>query len=532
MKKVVIVDDEIAIRENIRNSVDWEKEGFHYCGDAPDGEMALPLIEECAPDILITDIKMPFMDGLELTSIIRAQKPQIKIIIMSGHDEFRYAQEAIRLGVTEYCLKPVSAAELLQILHQVSQKMDEEEQRMMSLAMTKEKLLADLCGGLIGTSDAIDSAKKLSLPLSARFYAIAIVDIRLHDESQHSEQVLNKILHVLETACSVHAELLAYIRSRTELVLLLKSNSKDSINTCLEALRGHTRLELEQQFNCSIILGIGSMQERLQGIHISYLEADEDKYITRLTLQNKASLRGIQLHEKMNIFLDRRQFLEFLKLGSPQLRDSFVREFASPLKSVDWHTSTYGFYLLNDLTLESFRMANQLFRMGADADENIRSLQQMIESIESWEHCKQYLCTLLDQLWQRRAASSGKYSDVIDQVKSYVSQQYNNDQVSLKTISAHVRISSSHLSKIFSQETGQTITEYLTQVRINKAKELLKTTSNKTFEVAYKVGYNDPHYFSNIFKKTTGCTPKEFRSQGVMPFHELPSDQIEEPLYD
>lgn len=147
MKKVMIVDDEIGIRENIRNSVQWEKEGFHYCGDAPDGELALPLIEEWAPDILITDIKMPFMNGLELASIIRAQKPHIKIIIMSGHDEFSYAQEAIRLGVTEYCLKPVSATELLQILHEVSQKMDEEEQRLTSLTMTKEKLLADLCGG-------------------------------------------------------------------------------------------------------------------------------------------------------------------------------------------------------------------------------------------------------------------------------------------------------------------------------------------------------------------------------------------------
>lgn len=532
MKKVMIVDDEIAIRENIRSSVDWKQEGFHYCGDAPDGEMALPLIEEWAPDILITDIKMPFMNGLELASIVRAQKPEIKIIIMSGHDEFSYAQEAIRLGVTEYCLKPVSAAELLQILHQVSQKMDEEEQRLMSLAMTKEKLLADLCGGLIGTSDAIDSAKKLSLPLSAKFYAIAIVDVRLEEDAQHTEQLLNKMLFVLQEACNAHAELLPYIRSRTELVLLLKSNSEDSITTCLEELRGHIRLELEQQFTCSIILGIGSRQERLQGIHISYLEADEDKYITRLTLQNKASLRRIQLDEKMDIFLDRNQFLEFLKLGSPHLRNHFVQEFAAPLKSVDWQKSTYGFYLLNDLTLECFRIANQLFRMGADADESIRSLQERIQRIGSWEHCMEYLFTLLDQLWQRRAASSGKYSDVIDQVKSYVAEQYNNEQVSLKTISAHVRISSSHLSKIFSQETGQTITEYLTQVRINKAKELLKTTSSKTFEIAYKVGYNDPHYFSNIFKKTTGCTPKEFRSQGAMPFHEPPSEQIEEPLYE
>ncbi|MFD2877264.1 response regulator [Paenibacillus rhizoplanae] len=98
MKKIMLVDDEILIRENIRECIDWEKEGFLYCGDAPDGELALPIIEAQLPDILITDIKMPFMNGLELTSVVRQKFPQIKIIILSGHDDFQYAQKALRLG--------------------------------------------------------------------------------------------------------------------------------------------------------------------------------------------------------------------------------------------------------------------------------------------------------------------------------------------------------------------------------------------------------------------------------------------------
>lgn len=532
MKKVMIVDDEIGIRENIRSCIDWEKEGFHYCGDAPDGELALPLIHEWAPDILITDIKMPFMNGLELTSIVRTQQPDIKIIIMSGHDEFSYAQEAIRLGVTEYCLKPISAAELIQMLHKVSKQMDEEHQRMTNRTITKEKLLADLCGGLIGTTDAIESAKQLSLPLSARYYTIVIIDVRLTDDSRDPESLMKKLLPILEETRDPHVELLPYIRSRTELVLLLKYHSDDSISVYLEQLRGRVRMELEHTFKCNIILGIGSQQERLQGIHVSYLEAEEDKYINRLTLQNRASLHEINLDEQTTLFLDRNSFLEFLKIGSPNLRDHFVQEFAAPLQSFDWKSSSYGFYLLNDLTLESFRLANQLFRMSDHSDENITSLQQTIRKITCWEDCTQYLCSLLNLLWQRRAACSGKYSDVIDQVKAYVSREYNNEQVSLKMISAHVRISPSHLSKIFSQETGQTITEYLTQIRIGKAKELLKTTNNKTFEIAYKVGYNDSHYFSNIFKKTTGFTPREYRTQGTEASQARPSDMRKEPMYE
>ncbi|WKL05179.1 response regulator [Paenibacillus amylolyticus] len=235
---MMIVDDEIGIRENIRSCIDWEKEGFHYCGDAPDGELALPLIHEWAPDILITDIKMPFMNGLELTSIVRTQQPDIKIIIMSGHDEFSYAQEAIRLGVTEYCLKPISAAELIQMLHKVSKQMDEEHQRMTNRTIIKEKLLADLCGGLIGTTDAIESAKQLSLPLSARFYTIVIIDVRLTDESRDSESLMKKLIPILEETRDPHVELLPYIRSRTELVLLLKYHSDDSISVYLEQLHG------------------------------------------------------------------------------------------------------------------------------------------------------------------------------------------------------------------------------------------------------------------------------------------------------
>ena len=126
MKKVMLVDDEILIRENIRESVEWEKEGFIFCGDAPDGELALPVIEEQLPDILITDIKMPFMNGLELSSVVRQKFPKIKIIILSGHDDFQYARAALRLGVEDYCLKPFSSADLLQLLHSVSSRIDEE----------------------------------------------------------------------------------------------------------------------------------------------------------------------------------------------------------------------------------------------------------------------------------------------------------------------------------------------------------------------------------------------------------------------
>lgn len=114
--KVFFVEDEIITREGIRDNVDWSASGFEFCGESADGEIALPLLRIAQPDVLITDIKMPFMDGLQLSKIVRERMPQVKIIILSGHDEFEYAQQAINLGVTNYLLKPVTVQKLQSIL--------------------------------------------------------------------------------------------------------------------------------------------------------------------------------------------------------------------------------------------------------------------------------------------------------------------------------------------------------------------------------------------------------------------------------
>lgn len=515
MKKVMIVDDEILIRENIRHCVDWTKEGFIYCGDASDGEVALPLIEEYMPDILITDIKMPFMDGLELTSIVRKQMPEIKVIVMSGHDEFRYAQNAIRLGVEDYCLKPVSPSELIELLQKVSKKIDEEQQRKKNQSITREKLFSDLCGGLISTSEAIESAKELSLSLSARFYAVLTFDIRGINNDPQSPSVMIAILHMLASENSSDIDTLSYARSRTKIVCILKGNSAEQLIELQNNLSEHIQSIAKMKYACETYVGFGSVQERIQGIHVSYLEAEEDKYIMRLTQQNRTSLIEMGDHWHMDIMLDRGKFLEFLKIGVPSQKDRFIHEFASSLKPLNWKSS-YGFYLLNDLTLEAFRTAKQSFSAGLNPSDSIERLQQKIQKITTWEHCIEFLGTLLHELWQWRAESSDKYGDIISHVKKYILEQYQNDHLSLKLIASHVKISPSHLSKIFSQETGQTLTEYMTQVRINKAMELIKTTRSKSFEVAFDVGYNDPHYFSKLFKKVTGMTPKEYRNQGVI----------------
>lgn len=518
MKKVMLVDDEILIRENIRNCVDWEQEGFVYCGDASDGEIALPLIEEWMPDILITDIKMPFMNGLELSAVVRRRMPDIKIVILTGHDEFQYAQSALRLGVEDYCLKPVGSDDLIELLHIIGKRIDRERQDKKKLVYTREKLLSDLCGGLISTSEAIEASSSISLNLIARYYAVAVTEIRIPSiDSADELQRVQQIDSVWSEGGEIISNGLVYKRSRTETVWIFKALDKEELARALERFTEQVHCKLgELDGDCQLSVGIGSIQDRLQGIHNSFLEASDDKNLQRLTLQNKLAFHNLVKASTVgNILLDRNRFFEFLKIGTPDKAPAFIRDFAAELHGLEWQSSMYGCYLMNDITLEACRVAKQTFSSDHSASDTIQELQRQIREIANWEDCMRYLLRLLDQLWVWRSKSSDQYGELIESVKQFIQLHYNNDQLSLQEISRHVGVSPSHLSKVFSQKTSQTLTEYLTQTRIGKAMELLKTTRNKTFEIAFEVGYHDQHYFSNIFKKITGMTPMEFRRQGT-----------------
>src|SRR6266508_4226217 len=196
--KVFLVEDEIVTREGIRDTVDWAAAGYQFCGEAPDGEIALPLIHERRPETVITDIKMPFMDGLQLCRILRETLPATKIIILSGHDEFKYAQEAIQIGVTEYLLKPIVPQDLLAALRKVARQIDEERQTSAQLralqaqmanhrSMLRERCLLDLVAGNSSSADFIEQAQRLEIDLLARWYQVLVIRASAPDAPPYGE---------------------------------------------------------------------------------------------------------------------------------------------------------------------------------------------------------------------------------------------------------------------------------------------------------------------------------------------------------
>jgi two-component system response regulator YesN len=577
----MLVDDEILVRETIQECIQWEKEGFLFVGDAPDGEIALQLIEQLQPDILITDIMMPFMDGLELSGIVRKRMPHVKIVILSGHGEFEYARTALHLGVEEYCLKPVSAASILQLLHRVGSKIDAErlqqEQARMLLqsetekkTMTKEKLLGELCCGFLTASEAIRWSSSLSIDLIAPYYVVVISDERdimqdetsrtferdasqhsanntlERDKSQHSANMTlgrdasqHSASMTLERDKSQHSasmtlerdasrtldemqpaalsfrsavEGLSYKRSRSETVWIVTGESRAQLDETLEHFRKQ-RKQANNTGNKAAAIGIGSIYDRLQSIHLSYLEAEEDMHEQRLSRQNRIDMNAsAQALLDPALFLERSRFMDFLRLGQPAEVEAFITTYMAEINRQNWDSSPLGYYLLNDLTVEVLHVSQQSFRISYK--EALTSLQSEISTIRTSDEASAYLVRLAKQYWSWRTEGADRYSELIDKVKTYIEEHYDKDYISLQSASDYVQLSPSHLSKVFSQGTGQTFIEHLTQTRMKKAMELLLTTPAKSYEVAFLVGYNDAHYFSNLFKRVTGMTTKQFRKNG------------------
>ena len=411
--KVFLADDEIVVREGIRESFPWDETPYTLVGEAPDGEMALPIIRDTNPDIVITDIRMPFMDGIELCRILRAQMPWIGIIVLSGYDEFEYARQCIRLGVREYLVKPINAENLREALDKVSEQLKEERKTIEHAAslrarlgsdeqLVKEKLIASLYSEEAAAEDSHSVLKHLhsmGCNVIAPFYAV--VDAAFDPVGKGQEAALN----LSESSGGVmHAS-----SSRTGAALLVLGDNAGDAEERAYAFATSLVLELERIGCDKIRVGIGDIVDTPEEILRSFKTARHIRHILVERTDEKTMILG-------------------------------TRE------------------------------------MGEVSDDP-------------------------------------GTSKVISDAKLYMSEHFTDPNLMLQDVAKSVNMSNSRFSTVFSQQNGQTFTEYLISLRLGKAKEMLRTTGVKSTQIARECGYNDSHYFSYIFKKNVGITPSEYRAQ-------------------
>lgn len=522
--KVFLVEDEIVAREGIRNAIDWPAIGFEFCGEASDGELALPRIEEAKPDVLITDIKMPFMDGLQLSRIVREHMPWVKIIILSGYDEFVYAQTALKIGVTEYLLKPVSAADIIEVLQRAAVVLDQEKSEREHLKQLKsqvaynvlvrrEQLLLRLVMGGISSADAIEQGQHLGLDLVAPYYLVMLIGIELCDDNQpYDYYAYQRIEKMVSNLAGDSVDILLTKKDMEELVLILKGDDEEQLQQESSFWAELIQAEGAGDAVCRLHIEMGSPQERLSDLHRSYAQAlvkAKNSARSSFTADFQASETQIELQK-----LDHQELENYLKFGDLDAFDVFFEGHLRPICESALQSDLVMHYLFLEVFLTIAQFVSDL---GGEEDQvtpGIHKIEEILRRVTTIEHLraelKQVMCSALvfraSQVYHQRTM-------IIQQAKAYIDGHFSGPDLQMNDVARRFNLSPGHFSTVFSQEIGESFRDYLNNLRVNRAKELLRTTNMKCTEVAYQSGYNDAHYFSTFFKKKTGCTPQQFRER-------------------
>ncbi len=531
MWKVFLVEDEFVIREGIKKNIDWQANGYEFCGEAGDGELAWPMIQKTKPDIVITDIRMPFMDGLELSRLIKKEMPWIEIIILTGHQEFEYAKEGITLGVAQYLSKPISGEELLREIGVVAQKIEEKRKEQeikekyrqeMEENFQKERkeLFGYLVTGSKSVTELLELGEKQGMDLSAMWYGIVLMKTQSMNHAQ--DEYSNSLIEIEERLklLDQKKQVLSFDRNLEGKAMLFRADSKEELETIRKEYLEEMEQMLREYDSVRYFGGVGAAVNRLRELSVSF-ESASHAFAHRYLIGESCILNStdmeqgvyreqeeFHLHDVNTKQIDRNKIKEFLKLGDQGEVIYFVEEFFKALGTGALKSNIFRQYITMDayFCVVDFLEGLELMRDEIAAPDMMSGAQQ------SQENAMQYVVSIMTRAIELRdGKASNHYGDIVDEVMDYIEKHYAEEELSLNLLASHVNFSPNHLSMVFSQQTGQTFIKYLTDFRMNKAKELLRCTNKRSSAIALEVGYKDSHYFSYLFKKTQGMTPTQYR---------------------
>jgi two-component system response regulator YesN len=536
MYKVFLVEDEIVVREGIKNNINWEEEGFVIAGDESDGELAYPMILKEQPDILITDIKMPFMDGLELSKLIKKEMPQLKIIIISGYSDFGYAQQAIDIGITEYILKPVTSSKLMTAVKNAVSVIEKErrdkqmlEQYQLLIYQNQGEKRKDffnaLVSGKLSLSQIVEKEEELGINMVASAFCVMLFQFIVQEDMyEYSNEIVQCEARMQEELRN-YPNIKAFERGMEGWAFILLGENEDQIDILTREL-------------CNLLVhisdgkvhyfgGIGRVIHRVRDIQQSFLDANRafslryfergDQFLSYRDLRNmnEQEESRVNVSELSLEKLDRTLLGEFLKRGSIQDVNEFVDRYFEGLDSNAMASTLFRQYVIMDGYSATMKFLKDLKYSKQKIDNSLKNINDITKQIASLEDCRIFYKTLLKEAIDLRNKSSQKrYAALIEQAKEYMHLKFAMSDLTLDKVASTVNVSPNYFSSLFNQETGMTFIEYLTDIRMEKAKDYLRCSGKKITEIGFLVGYLDSHYFSYIFKKTQNCTPSEYRLQG------------------
>lgn len=529
--RIMLVDDEEEVRKAIIRKMDWEQLGFTMVGDAENGEDAMEKIEQLEPDVVMTDIRMPYMDGLTLTAWIREKYPFIKILIFSGYDDFEYAKQAIKLNVTEYILKPVNGQELAEILNRVRGSLDEEiEQRrnisalqesyLGSLPILRELFLSELVRQSADAESVVPRLREYGIDiLDARKWLAAVVHVERVEKteeiifSKYQELIPISVRNLLEDHLKSYCRFAVF--NCTDGITIIAAVDGNNTQTGLIKRLNDICKESKRILEVTITIGVGHGCDSLQEISSSYQAAVDALGYRAIVGGGKAIyINDVEPVNRGKLQMDAKDEAELIaavKFGPGEQIESVVRNLAARMDDAKVHARQYQGYMLSIVNCMIRMMQQYDLDMGEMFDSKNRYIDIMEGICHRGEFAQNLIpiaCRMNEALNRERDNATKK---VILEAIDYINEHYCEPELSVEMMSRYLHMSPTYFSTVFKKETGQTYINYLTEVRLEKAVELLNETDDKTYMIAQKVGYQEQNYFSYVFKKRYGVSPTKYR---------------------
>ncbi|QNK57282.1 response regulator [Paenibacillus sp. PAMC21692] len=542
MYSLLIVDDEPTVSAGLRMYFDWTAYGIEVVGEADDGDVALEMIARQTPDLILTDVRMPNLDGITMSQRISAAYPDVKIVFVSGHDDADYLKSAMKVSAVDYIFKPVNLQELSAVIKRVVTDLDAERAE----RRNKEELLVKLKEGMPLLREKFllslieEGAPKteleerisflgLELPVESPYWIMVVSVDDLADvmasRSERDRQLLwYSVLNIYQELLGTYMRGYAFERRGGEFIGVLRpehgGNSMSDTAEALFALAGDLRSNLERWLKIGVTIGIGDMAAGLSGLALAYKQAREaadykwylgkNRIITMDSLESAGQGDGSSL-PKYDYELNEKLISALKADDAEKLSEAVKRIFVSMS-----HGRPDGLKYGRNLCLQLVLAVGQhVMELGA-ADPELEAMEaELTEALYAKETLgdmhqliEEYLFAALGRIREKRL---GKTANVVERVRAYIDQHYAEVGLTVADIGKAVYLSSTYVSLLFKQETGGTIGEYLTQVRVDKAKELLRDPQYKFYDICHAIGYTDPSYFTKLFKKVTGVTPSAYR---------------------
>nr|WP_303241890.1 response regulator [uncultured Blautia sp.] len=533
MYKILLVDDEILVRDAIRENIDWGKLDCELIGDCENGKQAVEFVKTHEVDIVLTDILMPYMDGMELSHFLHDNYPDVLIVIFSGFGEFEYAKKAIQYNVSEYMLKPVTAMELTKVIENMKEKLDsrkKEQRKMESLTQVSQdyhknanvirsKALDCLVKCTREVQVSLDELERMGITFQAASYRVAVFDIDTYsemyqmdmDKQQESALMAFVLFNVGDEIVVQEKAGVVYQEGNNRVCIIFAGNRTKEFSENIHRICHEIQKKVKEVIGLETSIGIGSWVRSPYELIYSYrLAAKAIDY--RYLLGGNLLFDMEEKKTDNSIFLinDLETLTEAIKSGDRRLMEETLGQIETEIKSALVEKSYACIYLQQVIRA----IGNTCQSLSEEPEKIIAQREALLKAVteqrmfsQAADLVEKYAQEVFDEL-QELNSSSGQRQGML--AMDYIQKNYMDPGLSLNSICSYLNISTSYFSTIFKEMTGETFIEVLTRVRMEKAKELLENTTMKNYEIAEKVGFSDPHYFGISFKKITGKTPTEY----------------------